>query len=138
MRTILADGEGARATFTVTDAQIDQAAAVHPGQLASALPNELAEIVQAALDIIARGGTVTIGAIPKELTTTAAAEMLDVSRPTLMKLLKEGALPSHKVGSHTRVRAHDVIAYRERKRGEQRTALADLRAFEDEISRDMH
>lgn len=131
----MADRGETKSTLTVTAAQIDQAAAVHPGQLADALPGELAGVVQAALEIIARGGTVTIGSIPNELTTTTAADMLDVSRPTLMKLVKEGALPAHKVGSHTRLRAHDVIAYRERKRDDQRAALADLRAFEDEIGR---
>ena len=134
MRT-LADRSEAKTTLTATGNQIDQAAALDPKQLAD-LPAELAEIVQQTLAVIARGGTVTIGALPDELTTTTAANMLGVSPPTLMKLLHDEALPSHKVGSHARVFARDVLAYRDRKRSEQRAALDDLRAFEDGLDQD--
>lgn len=134
MRTSV-DRGAAKATLTVTAAQVEQAASVGADDLA-ALPTELAGVLRTALDVIARGGTVTIGSIPHEVTTTTAAEMLDVSRPTLMKLVKDGALPAHKVGSHTRLLARDVFDYREQQRRQQLAALADLRAFEDELGRE--
>lgn len=135
MSATMADRGEVKTTLSVTPAQVEKAAAVDAKQLADALPAELVNVVQVALEIIARGGTVTIGSIPKELTTTTAAQMLDISRPTLMKLVKDGALPAHKVGTHTRIRASDVIAYRERLRRERLTALADLQRFEDDLGR---
>ena len=66
---------------------------------------------------------------------TTAAEMLDISRPTLMKLVKDGVLPAYKVGSHTRLHAKDVITYRDRVRREQLAALSELRTFEDDLGR---
>ena len=72
-----------------------------------------------------------MGSIPSELTTTTAAGMLGISRPTLMKLVHAGEIPAHKVGSHTRINADDVLAYREQIRNRQRAAFDELRAFED-------
>lgn len=135
MGATLTDSGEAKATLRATDAQVAQAASVDEAQLVNALPPELAHLVQIALGIIARGGTVTIGSIPSELTTTTAADMLDISRPTLMKLIKDGALPSYKVGSHTRLRASEVVAYREAQREQRLAALADLRAYEDDLGR---
>ena len=47
-----------------------------------------------------------------ELTTVQAAEILDVSRPYLMKLLEEKAIPHRKVGKHRRVRMEDIMVYK--------------------------
>lgn len=98
----------------------------------STVPPEIGRILQEVLHVMANGGTVTIGAIPDELTTSAAAALLGVSRPTLMKLIRDEVLPSHRVGSHTRLKADDVLAERSARRGRQRAAFAALRELEDE------
>ena len=115
----------------VTATEVEQAGAVDPGSLESVVPPELARILTAVVAVVAAGGTVTIGLVPSEVTTTTAAQMLDISRPTLMKLIGEGEIPAHKVGTHTRLKSSDVIAYQERQRAAQRAAFDDLRAFED-------
>ncbi|MFC0451437.1 helix-turn-helix domain-containing protein [Rhodococcus jostii] len=130
MSAVVTD-RAAKTTLTVTSTEVEQAGAVDPRNLESAVPPELARILTAVVAVVAAGGTVTIGSVPSEVTTTTAAQMLDISRPTLMKLIGEGEIPAHKVGSHTRLKSSDVIAYQERLRDAQRVAFDDLRAFED-------
>lgn len=62
-----------------------------------------------------------------------AAKMLGTSRPTLMKLIAEQKLPAHKVGSHTRLPAAVVLAFRKDRRDEQRRAFGELRKLDEEI-----
>lgn len=50
------------------------------------------------------------------LTTSQAAVLLGVSRPTLVAWLEAGRIPYHQVGSHRRVRRSDVLAYQDRLR----------------------
>ncbi|MBF6164317.1 helix-turn-helix domain-containing protein [Streptomyces gardneri] len=97
------------------------------------MPAELTALIAQILDLISRGCTVTVGSLPNEVTTTVAAKMLGVSRPTLMKLVNEGKLPSHRVGSHTRLFSRDVLAHREIQRAAQRKAFDRLRELEDEL-----
>ncbi|MEU6186152.1 helix-turn-helix domain-containing protein [Nocardia sp. NPDC047038] len=97
------------------------------------MPAQLTALISQILDFISRGCTVTVGSVPNEVTTTVAAKMLSISRPTLMKLVNEGTLPAHKVGSHTRLFSRDVLAHRESQRAAQRQAFDDLRALEDEL-----
>lgn len=61
-----------------------------------------------------------------ELTTTEAAELLNVSRPHLVKLLKQGDIPHHKVGSHHRVYRKDVLSYKTKQRERAEDALQAL------------
>ncbi|PBC35923.1 DNA-binding protein [Rhodococcus sp. ACPA4] len=136
MNATLTDRGVGKTTLTVTDTAAAQARAVDTAALASAVPPELASILTEVMRIVAAGGTVTLGSIPDELTTTNAADMLDISRPVLMKLIRCGDIPAHKVGSRTRLRAGDVLAYRERMREQQRAAFRELRAFEDDESLD--
>ncbi|WP_431835741.1 helix-turn-helix domain-containing protein [Cellulomonas sp. Y8] len=100
--------------------------------VAGAAPAELSRLISAVVDAVAAGGTVTVGAQPDELTTTAAAELLGVSRPTLMKLVAGGEIAAHKVGTHTRLRTADVVAFRRARLERQRRAFEELLAAEDE------
>lgn len=100
------------------------------------LPDELIGIVVHTLQTIRRGGTITIGSIPEELTTTAAADLLGISRTTLMKRIRQGEIPSHKVGTHTRLKSSDILALRQEQRRRQHEAALKLLDLEDEL--DMH
>jgi excisionase family DNA binding protein len=90
------------------------------------LPAGVAEALLGALGDLAEGSAVSIAGAEEELTTREAADLLNVSRPHLTKLLKKGEIPSHKVGSHHRVYRRDVLAYRARRRKESEVAMHKL------------
>lgn len=60
------------------------------------------------------------------LTTQEAADFLGISRPTLVKLLEDGAIPFEKPNRHRRVRLQDLVDFRARQRSERRTALDQM------------
>ena len=90
------------------------------------LPPSLANALAAALAEVAEGHTVRLTAAPEELTTSAAAEVLNVSRPFLIKLLEQGKIPYRKVGTHRRIRYEDVLTYREKMYKDAEDALQAL------------
>lgn len=94
------------------------------------LPAEIQQVLFGTLQAIARGGQVTIGRTPETLTSTVAADMLGISRPTLMKLVKEGRIDSFKVGSHTRFKRDAVLRVREERAKSRRAAFDELRQMD--------
>lgn len=69
--------------------------------------------------------------IHKELTPRQTAEILGVSRPVVMQLLKKGVIASRTVGTHHRIPLEDVLAYK-RKRDVERRRELDLLARKSE------
>ena len=90
------------------------------------LTPELARLFQELLGALLRAEAVRIVPLEAELTTGQAAELLGVSRPYLVRLLEEGKIPHHKVGTHRRVRARDLLAYLEASRKRGRELLDEL------------
>ena len=91
-----------------------------------------ARVFDALLELLrhtAEGNAVTLVPVHAELTTQQAADLLNVSRPHLIKLLESAAIPFHRTGRHRRVYAKDLFAYRERRRAESRDAFLELAAL---------
>ncbi len=77
------------------------------------IPESAYAILLDALTNISEGRTVTILPSETELSTIEAAEILHISRPHLIKLMNEGKLPFHKVGTHRRILLQDLITYKQ-------------------------
>lgn len=96
------------------------------------LPQELIDIINQVTHAIMRGTPLSITTMPEELTTTNAAALLDISRPTLMKHIRDGRVPAHKVGTHHRLKSRDVLQFAEEMKREHRQAVFDLMDLDDE------
>ena len=90
------------------------------------LPPSVARALFDVLTEMAEGRAVSVASSGEELTTREAAELLNVSRPHLVKLLEEGEIPFHKVGTHRRVYREDVLEYKARQRAEAEEAMQNL------------
>lgn len=87
------------------------------------LPPEVDRVLRHAVEVMRQGRAVHVAPQNLVLTTQEAADLLDVSRPTLVKLLGDGAIPFDQPNRHRRVRLHDVLDYRARRHAAQRAAL---------------
>lgn len=96
------------------------------------LPPEVFEVLRDVVEAMAHGQAVTIAPVHQRLTTQEAADLLGVSRPTLVKLLESGEIAFEQPGRHRRVRLADVLAYRERASTERRAALDRMVSIADE------
>ena len=76
------------------------------------LPAGAADLIMHVLEAMAAGRDVTLIPESAELTTVQAADVLNVSRPFLIKLLDQKVIPHRKVGKHRRIRMEDVMAYK--------------------------
>ena len=97
------------------------------------LPDSVSVLLARLVHELARGNAVTVIPIQAELTTQVAADLLNVSRPFLIRLLESGEIPFHYVGSHRRVRFKDVMDYKHRRDRDRQMAIDDLARVSQEI-----
>lgn len=97
------------------------------------IPAQAVRLLWEILDQMARGNAVALTPVHVELTTRQAADLLQVSRTFLVRLLDEGQIPFRKVGSHRRVRTEDILAYRRDTESRRRDALDELTARDQKL-----
>ncbi len=96
------------------------------------LPHEAYRVLRHVIEAMRRNLAVTVVPQTQTLTTQQAADLLGVSRPTVIKLLDSGRIPFERAGTHRRILLADLLAYRESRRAEQYAALEAMSAELDE------
>lgn len=111
--------------FKITEQDGTERSVVIPASAYRLLVDVLAQMAQ--------GNAVTLVPIHAELTTQEAADLLNVSRPYLIKKIEAGDIPCHKVGRHRRIRFDDLMAYKQRIDAECSQALDEMVALSEEM-----
>lgn len=100
----------------------DSQASLVVGERSCPLPAPLLEVLGEILRHYRNGRAVVVVPETQELTTQQAADLLGVSRPYLVRLLDEGKIPFHSVGTHRRILFADLMQYK-KLRDQQRSEL---------------
>lgn len=120
----------------VTDAArlregLDHASAVTVGDVTVEVSDHARAVLADILDRLAAGDEVDVTAVPEMLTTQEAADLLRVSRPTLVKMLADGLLPYEQPGVHRRVPRVAVENFLASRRQRRKTGLDALAETHD-------
>lgn len=113
--------------------QAGEARLVGPQGEEHLVPAPLYGLMRGLLNNLKRGEAVTVLPHDALLTTQQAAQILNVSRPYLYRLIEDKAVPVVMVGSHRRLRIHEVLHLREERRQSRRRALDELSELGQEM-----
>jgi len=83
------------------------------------LPDQLSSLLRQVVEAMHEGLAITVKPQSQQLTTSQVADLLGVTRPTVVKLLESGAIPYTRVGTHRRVGLSDALRYRDARREQQ-------------------
>jgi excisionase family DNA binding protein len=97
------------------------------------IPSEVIPVFQEVLEQLSNERAVLVLALDSELSTFEAADLLGVSRPFVKKLLEQGKIAFHMVGTHHRVRLADVLKYQEQQYQDSLEAMAELTTQAQEL-----
>jgi excisionase family DNA binding protein len=97
------------------------------------VPVSAARLLARILSAMAQGHSVSVTPLTPEITTQQAADLLNVSRPYLVKLVDDGTIPSRKVGAQRRLMLDDVVAYKKAMYAKSELGLDELAALDQEL-----
>lgn len=97
------------------------------------LPMSIFRMIVNMLVQMGNGNAVAIVPVNAELTTQQAADLLNVSRPHLVKLLEQNALGHRMVGTHRKLKAREVLNYRTKTAFARSESLKKMVALDEEL-----
>jgi excisionase family DNA binding protein len=97
------------------------------------LPISAVHLLQRVISHLAHGEAISLVPVSQQLTTQEAADLLNVSRPYLIKLLEQGKIPYTKTGTHRRIQLNDVLEYKSIRDTERHQALDQLSQLSQEM-----
>lgn len=106
---------------------------VGPNGQAIAVPESVFYVLERVAEVMARGDSITVVPVGKEVTTQQAADLLNVSRQYLVRLLDEGRIAFRKTGKHRRLRIEDVLTFKDRRDKDRRAGLRELSQLTQEL-----
>jgi excisionase family DNA binding protein len=98
------------------------------------LPTSALRLLVDILAELAEGNAVRVVPVYAELTTQEGADLLNVSRPHLIKLLESQALPYHKTGKHRRIRYDDLMQFKAGRDEASERAMEELAKQAQELN----
>jgi excisionase family DNA binding protein len=102
------------------------------------VPEALHMVLLQVVEALKAGHAVTVAPQSSKLTTQQAADLLGVSRPTVVRLIDQGDLPAERIGTRRKVLLRELLDYRERRRQRQYDAIAatgvELDAEDDPVA----
>ena len=116
-------GQSEPATYTL----------VSPAGEGTELPESVLALLVHTLELLASGDAIAVVPVGKELTTQEAADILNVSRQYLVRLLEEGRIPFSRTGTHRRVRMDAILEFKRRREDERMASLDDLSQLTQDV-----
>lgn len=86
----------------------------------------LSHLLMEVLRHVGKGDAVTLVPVSQMLTTQQAANILNVSRPFFIGLLKRGEIVHTTVGRHRRIRAEHLFEYKNKRDTRRAASLSEL------------
>ncbi len=106
---------------------------VDPNGVSTPLPEAMLYLIERVAKILARGDAVSVVPVGKELTTQQAADILNISRQYLVRLLDQKRMPYTKTGKHRRLRIEDVLVFKKQRDRDRIGALDELSELTEEF-----
>jgi excisionase family DNA binding protein len=97
------------------------------------MPVNALRLLVDVLTELGEGNSVKLVPVHAELTTQEAADLLNVSRPTLVRLLDDGAIPFHRTGNRRKVKFADLRAYQQKLEQDRLASLSELSDLDQEL-----
>jgi excisionase family DNA binding protein len=98
-----------------------------------AIPESVFYVLARVAEVLARGDAVTVVPTEKEITTQEAADLLNLSRQYVVRLLDEGRIPFTKAGKHRRIRIEDLLRFKAKRDEERKGTLDELAGLSEDV-----
>ncbi len=103
--------------------EVATAKLVGPDNESVELPEEIYRLLTIVVEEMRAGNAVSVVPVSQRIGTQEAAELLGISRPTLVRLLEDGEIPYDKPSRHRRLQLSDVLEYRDRSHSHAKETL---------------